>query len=91
VEGSVFGAVSLLFFFGANLLKGFAPNSHGRHVWSLVWTSLTVEVKGQGRWGQNIIFGPFGGLRVVYVWYNIFSLYSLSLIFQKEVKILASR
>jgi len=25
-------------------LNGFAPNSHGRHVWSLSWTCLTVKV-----------------------------------------------
>jgi len=27
-------------------LNGFAPNSHGRRVWSLAWTSLKVKVKG---------------------------------------------
>jgi len=25
-------------------LNGFAPNSHGRSVWSLTWTSLKVKV-----------------------------------------------
>jgi len=37
------------------LLNGFAPNSHGRHVWSLVRTSLkvNVKVKGQGHRGQK--------------------------------------
>ena len=29
------------------LLNGFVPNSHGRRVWSLAWTSLKVKVKGQ--------------------------------------------
>jgi len=33
-------------------LKGFAPNSQGRHVWSLTWTSLNAKVKGQGYQGQ---------------------------------------
>jgi len=37
------------------LLNGFAPISHGRHVWSLAWTSLKVKV-------------DFGGLRAIYVW-----------------------
>jgi len=39
----------------------FAPNSHGRHVWSLAQTSLKVEVN-------------FSGLHAVYVWKNIFVL-----------------
>jgi len=48
-------------------------NGFGRHVWSLAWTSL--KVKGQGYQGQKRhFFGPFGGLRVVYVGKNIFSL-----------------
>jgi len=29
------------------LLNGFAPNSQGRHVWSLAWTSLYVNCQGQ--------------------------------------------
>jgi len=29
-------------------LNGFVPNSQGRRVWSLAWTSLTIKVKGQG-------------------------------------------
>jgi len=41
-------------------LKGFAPNSQGRRVWSLAPTSLKVKVN-------------FGGLRAVYVWKNIFA------------------
>jgi len=32
-------------------LNGFAPNSHGRCVWSLAWTSL--KVKGQDHHGQK--------------------------------------
>jgi len=28
-------------------LNGFAPNSHGRRVWSFARTSLNVKVKGQ--------------------------------------------
>jgi len=49
-------------------LNGFAPNSHGRHVWSLAQTSLKVEVKGQGHQRQKGILGPLGGLPAVYVW-----------------------
>jgi len=30
-----------------------APNSHGRHVWSLARTSLNVKVKGQGYQAQK--------------------------------------
>jgi len=35
------------------LLNGFAPNSHGRRVWSLAWMSLKVKVKGHGQQGQK--------------------------------------
>ena len=42
------------------------PNSHGRRVWSLAGTSLKVKVKVTR--DKNGIFGPFGGLRAVYVW-----------------------
>ena len=50
-EGSFFGAVSLFFLFVCEIsrepLNGFAPNSHGRRVWSLARMSLKVKVKGQ--------------------------------------------
>jgi len=50
-------------------LKEFAPNSHGRRVWSLARTRLKVKVKGQGHQGQKRLFsGPFGGLYAFYVW-----------------------
>jgi len=49
------------------LLNRFAPNSCGRRVLSLAWTSLKVKVKGQGHQGQKHIFRLFGGLCVVYV------------------------
>jgi len=39
-------------------LNRFAPNSHGRRVWSLAWTSLKVKVKGQGHQGQKRYFLP---------------------------------
>ena len=52
------------------LLNGFEPNSHGRRVWSLARTNLKVKVTRD----KNGIFGPFGSLRAVYVWSNIFSL-----------------
>ena len=45
-------------------LNGFVLNSHGRRVWSLARTSLKVKVTRD----KNDIFGPFGGLRAVYVW-----------------------
>ena len=32
-------------------LNGFAPNSHGRRIWSLARTSLNVRVKGQSHHG----------------------------------------
>jgi len=44
-------------------LNGFAPNSHGRRVWSFARTNLKFKVKGQGHQGQNNTIGPFGGLR----------------------------
>jgi len=74
-EGSVFGAVCLCFLFVYEIyrepLNGFAPNSRGRRIWSLVRTTLKVKVKAQGLRSpgtKNGIFGPFGGLRAVYVW-----------------------
>jgi len=34
-----------------------------------------LKVKGQGHWDKKMaFFGPFGSLRAVYVWLNIFSL-----------------
>jgi len=75
-----FGAVSLCFLFMYEIsrepLNGFAPKSHERRVWSLVrqiWRSRS-KVKGQGHQGQKkAFFGPFGGLRHVYFWLDIFS------------------
>jgi len=67
-KGSVFGAVNLCFLFVYEIsrepLNGFAPNSHGRRVWSLARTSLKVKVNRD----KAGIFGPFGGLRAVYIW-----------------------
>jgi len=40
-------------------LNGFAPNSHGRCVWSLDRTGLNVKVKGQGHRGQKRLFSAF--------------------------------
>jgi len=71
VEGSVFGAISLCFFclcmkYLGEPLSGFAPNLHGKHVWSLTLSSS--KVKDQGHQGQKMAyFVPFGGLRVVCV------------------------
>jgi len=68
--------VTFLFAYEISLepLNGFAPYSHGRRVWSLARTSLNVKAKGQSLKGQGherqktAFLGPFGGLRVVYVW-----------------------
>jgi len=59
-EGSVFGAVSLWFLFVCEIspkpLNGFAPNSHGRCVWSLARTSLKVKVKTSWSAGKKLHF-----------------------------------
>ena len=74
VNFSVFSVVCDFFVFFANqmsleLLNGFAPNSHGRRVWSLAWMSLKVKVKGRGQQGQKTaFFGPLGGLHAVCMW-----------------------
>ena len=52
-EGSVLGAVSLCFFclcvkYLGEPLNGFAPDSHGRRVWSLDQTNFKVKGDGQG-------------------------------------------
>jgi len=46
------------------LLNGFVPDSHERHVWSFARTSLDFKVRGT----KKSIFCPFGSLRAVYVW-----------------------
>jgi len=66
-----FGVVSLWFVCVKKYIgnREFAPNSQGRRVWSLAGTSLKVKVRGQGYQGQKTVsFGPFGGLRAVYIW-----------------------
>ena len=57
---SAFSAIAellFLFVYGTSCepLNGFAPNSHGRRVWSIAQTSLKVKVKikGQGHQGQK--------------------------------------
>jgi len=47
-------------------LNGYAPNSQGRRVWSLAWTSLNVKIKAAIEWntlaGNNVTqqqMGPF--------------------------------
>jgi len=74
-EGSVFGVVSLWFFVCVWNVSGtaeqFVPNSHGRRVFSLLRRvrRSRSKVKCQGHQGQKTaFFGPFDGLRVVYVW-----------------------
>jgi len=77
-QGSVIGAVSLCFLFVYEIfrepLNGYAPNSHGRRVWSFARTSLKVDVKGQGHQGQKKHFPALRGLRAVCVWSNSVSL-----------------
>jgi len=69
-------SVTLLFMYEISWepLNRFAPNSHGRHVWSLARTSLNVKVKGQGHQTQRSrlpetkkwhFFGPFSRLHAV--------------------------
>jgi len=58
-------------------LNGFVPYSEGSHVWSLAQTCLNVMVKDQKSRSpgtKTAFFGPFGGLIVVYVWQNIFTI-----------------
>ena len=61
----LFLVLSLTFLFvceiSPELRNGFVPNSLGRRVWSLAWTSLKVKVN-------------FGSLHAVYVWKNVFAL-----------------
>ena len=49
-------------------LNGSVPNSHGRRVWSLAPTSFKVKSKVKIIMDKTVFFGPFGGLRAVYVW-----------------------
>jgi len=43
-------------------MNGYAPNSHPSD-------EFEAKLKGQGHQGQETaFFGPFGGLRAVYVW-----------------------
>ena len=48
-------SVTFLFFFVCEIsrepVNEFAPDSQGRRVWSLAWTSLNVKLKGQGHQG----------------------------------------
>jgi len=57
-------------------LNGFEPNSQGRRAWSLARKSLQVKVKDQRSRSpgtKTVFFVPFGSLRAVYVWQNIFT------------------
>ena len=53
-------------------LNGFAPNSHGRRVWFLAWTSLKVKVKGQrsmSPWTKRHFHAALSAaMREVHVW-----------------------
>jgi len=77
----LFLALSVTFLFVYEIfrepLNGFATNSYGRRAWSIARTTLKFKVKGQmsrSSGTKAAFFSPFGGLRVVYVWQNIFSL-----------------
>jgi len=58
-QSVVFGCVG--YEISRKTLNGFAPNSHGRRVWSLAHSSLKVKVKGQRSSlpGTKGIFRPF--------------------------------
>ena len=47
-------------------LNGFAPNPHGRHVWSLARTSLKVKVKVRSP-GSNTVFSALSAACVRFV------------------------
>ena len=53
-------SVTFLFVYEISLEapNGFAPNSHGRRVWSLARTNLNVNVKDQGYQEKHGIFRP---------------------------------
>jgi len=80
VVGSVFGVISLCFLFvyeiSPELLNGYAPNSRGRHVGSLAWTSLKVKVKGQDHQGQKTAFFWPSAACVWFVWFMLASSFS---------------
>ena len=40
-------AFSLVYEISREPLNRFAPNSHEKHVWSLAWMSLNIQVKGR--------------------------------------------
>jgi len=49
-------------------LNGFAPNSHGRHIWFLAqFEDQGQRSKVKVTRNKKGIFGHFGSLRVVYV------------------------
>jgi len=52
-------------------LDGFAPNSHGRRVWFLAWTSLKVKVKGQGHQGQKRHFLASLASSVIFTYFEL--------------------
>jgi len=54
----------LVYEISLELLNGFVPNSHGRHL-----DPHSDDSEGQGNQRQKTtLFGPFGKLRAVYVW-----------------------
>jgi len=60
-------------------LNGFAPNSHGRRVWSLARMSLKVKVKGQGhQWQKRHFFGPAAYVRFMFGKTSLASIFSVS-------------
>ena len=69
------------------LLNGYAPNSHGRHVGSLAWTSLKVKVKGQDHQGQKTAFFRPSAACVWFVWFMLASSFSSDFSRRKPLRI----
>jgi len=66
-----FGEVSLWFLFVCVRNISATTERIGSRVWTLAWTTLKVEVKGEklrSPGTKNSIFRPFSSLRAVYVW-----------------------
>ena len=49
-------------------MNGFTPNSHGRRIWSLAWTSLNFRIKGQSHHRQKGTFGRYLGNHQTDLW-----------------------
>jgi len=87
-EGSVFGAASLVFFvyeISREPLNEFAPNSHGRRARKTCLVPRSDEFEGQRSRSPGTkaaFFGPFCGLRAVYVSKDIKKVCLVAVIFK---------